>query len=175
VAVRVENQESEILEERELYSWKAVSRVHKMRGKDFYSTVIVLALLISVILFFIDGAIPVIALASLVFLFYVLGTVPPGMVKHVITSWGIESEGRSWPWTMMTRFWIEGKEKNRMMIVELAMWWPRHLRFMLGDLSEEKLQELMQEYVVEDKPRENWLDRASGWVERKVRLTPESS
>ena len=154
--------------------WEAPVRPYRKLDKELFSTILAGAVLLGVILFFIDGAIPVIALASLVFLFYVLGTVPPGKVKHVITSWGIESEDKSWPWEVMGRFWIEGKDKNRMMIVEVsAAWWSSHLRFMLGDLDEEKLRELMQQFVVEDRPKANWLDRASRWVETKVRLVPE--
>lgn len=160
-------------QKRQLLQWTSPVRPYKKLNKEVFSTILAGAFLLGVILFFIDGAIPVIALASLVFLFYVMGTVPPGMTSHTITNWGMESEDKAWPWEFMTRYWIQGDDHNRMLVVELGTYWPRHLRFMLGDIEENKLHELLKRYLVEDRPKPNWLEKTSVWLEGKIRLSPE--
>lgn len=179
-----EEEMESVLQRKVLMEWEAPARPYRKLDKEVFSTVLAGAFLLGVILFFIDGAMPVVALASLVFLYYVLGTVPPGKVKHVITNWGIESEDKVWPWELMMRFWLQGEGKNTMMVVELGpgtSMWSRHLRFMLGDLrdsksnGEEELRKLMQQYVIEDQPKPNWLDKVTKWAESKVKLAPGKS
>jgi hypothetical protein len=139
-----------------------------------FSTVLAGAFLFGVILFFIDGAIPVIFLASVIFLVYVFGNVPPGKVRHIITNWGIESEDKSWPWETMARYWIQGQAQNKMLIIERQGGFHQHLRFMLGELQPNQLHDLLQQYLIMNQPRPNWLDKSSKWLESKIRLAPES-
>jgi hypothetical protein len=146
----------------------------KRLNKEVFSTLLAGAFLLGIILFFIDGAIPVLALISLVFLIYVMGTVPPGQITHTITNWGIESEGKAYPWEAFTRYWIQGAGHNRMLVVETLYSWPRHLRFLLGEVDEKQLSAVLNDHLVEDKPAPNWLDKSSKWLESKVRLSPES-
>ena len=162
------------LQKQILLTWTAAGRPIYKIDKDVLSTIIAGTFLISVILFFIDGAMPVIMLASIIFLLYVLGNTPPHDVKHTISNWGIESEGNLYVWESFTRYWIDGKGENRMMVVETALNWPRHLRFMLGNVKEDDLVEIMQTFLIEDKPAPNWADKASTWLEKRIRLTPDS-
>jgi len=156
-----------------LLEWEANTRPYRRLEKEVFSTILAGAFLLGVILFFIEGAIPVIALASLIFLLYVMGTIPPGKVKHAMTSWGMESEDKVWVWEAMSRFWIQGKDSNRMLVIELMGNLSKHIRFMLGDVDEKKLKVLLLSRLVEDQPKPNWLDKASRWVEKKVRLSGE--
>lgn len=163
------------LQKKILLEWAAPIRPYRKLDKEVFSTILAGAFLLGVILFFIDGAVPVIALASIVFLFYVLGNVPPGQVHHTITNWGIESEDKSWPWETMARYWLQGKGRNRMLVIQLASHLPQHIRFMLGDMDEKKLHDLLQDFLTEDKPQPNWLDKSSKWLESKIRLTPDGA
>ena len=103
-----------------------------------------------------------------------MGTVPPHQVTHTITTWGIESETKSWPWEIMARYGIKGADKNRMLNIQLATNWPQHLYFMLGPVDEKKLTQILRDHLVEDEPKPNWLDKSSAWLENKIRLSPES-
>jgi hypothetical protein len=165
---------SKPLQKKLLLQWQAPVRPYKKLNKEVFSTILAGAFLLGVILFFIDGAMPVIALASVIFLFYVMGTVPPHQVQHSITTWGIESEDKAWPWEIMARYWIKGKKDNRMLNIQLATNFPQHLRFMLGDVDEKKLATILQGHLVEDQPKPNWLDKSSAWLEAKIKLSPES-
>ena len=162
------------LQKKLLLEWAAPVRPYRQINKEVFSTILAGAFLLGVILFFIDGAMPVIALASILFLLYVMGTVPPHQVTHTITTWGIESENNSWPWEIMARYWIKGADKNRMLNIQLATNWPQHLYFMLGPVDEKKLTQILRDHLVEDEPKPNWLDKSSAWLENKIRLSPES-
>lgn len=161
------------LQRKLIYQWAAPVRPFKKLDKEVYSTVFAAAFLVGIILFFIDGVMPVIMLIAILFLFYVMGNVKPHQVNHAITNWGIESENSSWPWEVMTRYWIQGKADNRMLVIETMLRWPTHLRFMLGDTKSEKIHTILQQYLVEDRPAPNWLDKSSDWLKAKIRLTPD--
>jgi hypothetical protein len=161
------------LQKSTIHEWEANTRPYKKLDKDVFSTILAGAFLLGVILYFIDGAVPVMALASLVFLFYVMGTVPPGKTYHKITNWGLESEDKLYVWDALLRYWVQGKEGNKMLVVETNLKWPRHIRFMIEDKDEEKIHEIMQRYLVEDQPAPNWIDKSTAWLERKIRLSPD--
>lgn len=153
-----------------MFEWEAFDRPFKALNKETFSTVLAGVFLLGVILFFIDGPIPVIMLASFVFLWYVLGTVKPGKTVHRVWTWGIETSGKMYVWELMRRFWIEGKGDNRMVVIELLQLWPRHLRLVIdSDKTEAELREILLELLVEDEPKPNWVDKGAKWLEKRIR------
>ncbi len=153
-----------------LWEWEAAERPFTPLNREVFSTILAGVFLLAVILFFIEGVMPVVMLASFVFLWYVLGTVKPGNTIHRLLTWGIETNGKIYPWEMMRRFWIEGQGENRMLVVELTQIWPRHLRVMIdNEETEAVLREVMLELLVEDEPAPNWVDKGAKWLEKRVR------
>jgi len=45
---------------------------------------------------------------------------------------------------------------------------------MLGELQEDQIHDLLQKYLIMDQPKPNWLEKASQWLETKIRLAPEN-
>jgi hypothetical protein len=158
------------LQKRLLLEWEADDRPYKRLNKEVFSTIVAGAGLLGVILFIIDGVVPVVMLIAFLFLWYVLGTVKPRKVKHYLTTWGIETEDKVYFWEYMTRYWVEGSEGHRMLVIELALNWPRNLRLMLDSrVTEDVLREALDEVIIEDRPAANWLEKASRWLEGKIR------
>ncbi len=153
-----------------IMEWSAYDRPFTQLNREVFSTILAGVLLLGVILFFIEGIIPVIMLASFVFLWYVLGTVKPQKATHKLLTWGIETSNKIYYWESMTRFWVEGKEGNRMLVIELLQVWPRHLRVMIdSDETEAVLREVLVEFLVEDEPLPNWVDKSAKWLERRIK------
>src|SRR5690348_11084601 len=76
--------------EKDLVVWTAPARPFKRRTRDFYVTIFAMAAVTGLVLFLIDGFLPVILIISLVFLVYVLSTVEPENIQYKITNLGIK-------------------------------------------------------------------------------------
>lgn len=170
MVAQVNNQESEILEERELYSWKAPARVFKMRGKDFYSTIIVLALLVSVIMFFIEGIMPVLLIWAIVFVVWALNKTKPEIVEHVLTNRGIRTGGQMYFWEEMAFFFIEESKDKKVLRVVLARRFPGQLGLVLKKGGEAQVKQIVGKQVDLHKPEPGWMDRFIEWFKKKVPL-----
>lgn len=160
-------------EERILLEWKSIERPFKERGRDFYSTVLVLAVLIGIILFFIEGLMPVLLVASVVFVVFVMSKAQPRVVEHKITTRGIETERNKFWWSELIVFWFEEKWGYDLVHVLTARNWPRQILLVLpesGEIEKEKVKEVLGNYLPLEKPQDSWLDKAVNWLGDKVPL-----
>ena len=162
-----------------VHEWQAQERPYAPLNREMFTTVVAGVFLLGVILFVINGPIggTIIGmfLASIVFLWYVMGTVKPQKAIFRIFTWGIEAGERLYPYDIMNRFWFEGKDENRMLVVELLINWPRHLRVMIdNEETEALLREILEDFIVEDQPKPNWLEKASTWIEKQIRWSLKS-
>jgi len=157
-------------EEKVLFHWESDSRLFKPRGKDFYSTLVVLAILISIIMFFIEGVVPVFLIWSVVFVIWVLSKTPPAQVAHKITDWGIRTEDELYRFEEMANFWFEQKWNKFILRVLLLRRLPGQLVVIVHEKDVDKIKELLGKRVILEKPKPTWSDRASKWLSEKVPL-----
>lgn len=158
-------------EEKLLFGWQAPGRLFKTRGKEFYSTILVLAVLLSVIMFLIEGIMPVFLIWSIVFLVWVLSKTKPAEVEYKITSWGLRSDGQLYQWEEMNVFWIEEKNKELVLRILLTRKFPGQLVAILNQGDENKVAELMKRRVRLEKPAATMTDKVARWLSEKVPLT----
>ena len=76
--------ENRDLSEKVLLEFEAYDRPHKVWTKEFYSSVIVIAFLVSVILYFIEGLMPVAVIWALVFMLWAMARTEPKIIKTEI-------------------------------------------------------------------------------------------
>src|SRR3989344_1109885 len=84
--------------EKEIYTWRAASRPFKRRDREFWITIGAIAAIFGLILFLIEGVMPVLLIIALVFLFYILSTVEPETITYAITNMGVKIADRTTPW-----------------------------------------------------------------------------
>ncbi len=152
-----------------LIEWEAKSRPFKQRSRQYFSTVAILVLLISLILFFAGQFLPIAVVISVGFLAYVLSVVPPVMVKHSLSTYGIRIEGNLYYWEEMGRFWFSQKYGDTLLHLEIDRF-PGRLTILLGDLPEEAMKNLLSEVLLFQKPTPTFFDRAAEWIEQKIPL-----
>jgi hypothetical protein len=104
-----------------LVEWDAPSRPFKKRNRQFFSTIIVIAILVSLILFFAGQVLPVAVVISVVFLVYVTAVIPPQVVHYKLTNYGIYVEKESFSWLGMGRFWFDQKLDQQVLEIELLV------------------------------------------------------
>lgn len=156
-------------EEKELFTWKAPARPFKKRDKEFFTTIIAIGFLMSLILFFIDGFLPVMVIVALVFLVYVLSTVPPDEVEHKITTRGIYFAGKINPWFELTRFWFTHRFGSELLILE-SFRMPGRMEFVINNEDNETIKKHLMDYVLYEEAAPNILDKAAAWLGKRVNL-----
>lgn len=161
-------------EEKELFSWISPERVFKIRTKEFYSTILVLGVLVGIIFFFIEGIMPVLVVAAIVFVVFAISKTPPGMVAHKITSKGVRVAGDLVRWDELVMFWLEEKSKPGVLYFLTVRTFPRQLAMVLPseetEVSSQKVkQELMKRLPMQQLPP-SWVDKAVKWLGEKLPL-----
>ena len=153
--------------ERDLVTWSAPARPFKRRDREFYVTLIAIAGVVGLILFLVEGFMPVILIVSLVFLFYVMSTVEPENVEYKITNRGIKVAGRRNDWANMVRYWFSRRFDNELLIVESTTL-PGRIEFVVAPEVKEEIKKALSRYLTEEEAPPSYLDRAANWFAAKL-------
>ncbi len=150
-------------------SWRAPSRPFKKRNRQYYTTVIAIVFLVSLILFFAGQFLPIAVVVSVGFLAYVLSSVPPHNVNIEINTYGIEIEDLLYYWEEMGRFWIEKKMDQETITIEIARF-PGRILLMFDENQKDDLKGILSEVLLEEKPAETFYEKAAKWLQEKIPL-----
>lgn len=150
-------------------AWEAPSRPFKKRQRQFFVTVTVIALLVSLILFFSGQFLPIAVVISVVFLMYVLQVVPPHNISHKITTFGISVEGNLYYWQELGRFWFEKKYDQSLLNVE-TLRFPGRITVVIPEEKKQEVTEILSEVLLQQKPDLTLFEKIAGWVQEKVPL-----
>jgi len=160
------------LPEEDILQWAAPSRPFKKRNKKYYSTLAMIALLISLILGLAGQLAAITVVIAICFLAYVLSVVPPQNVTYKISTWGIRVENSLYYWEELGRFWFSKKHGEKMLNVETARF-PNRLTILLGDQDEELLKLILSEVLLNKKPDPTLYEKTATWLQKKIPLDLE--
>lgn len=153
--------------EHDLANWVAPARPFKRRNREFYVTVISIAAIVGLILFLVEGWVPVVLLISLVFLFYVMNTVEPENIEYRITTKGIKIAEKLTEWPYLGRFWFSRRFDSELLIIETARL-PGRLELVINPELKTKIREGLAQYLKEEEVPPSYLDKAAGWFSKKL-------
>jgi hypothetical protein len=159
--------------EKILYSWTAPSRLFKQRNREFYSTVLALVILLSVILLFAKEFLLIGVILSFGFFTYVLASIPPEEVKHSLTNRGMRTAKKLHRWNDCSHYWWEKKWNEWLLHVDLISGFPHRAILLVGEGNKAEIDEVIGRYVIKEKPDPTWLDKAAAWLQEKVPLEEE--
>lgn len=168
MAAQNEANESTLKEEKELISWSAPARPFKRRNRQFYVTIIAIGAIVGLILFLVEGFLPVILIVSIIFLFYILSTVEPENIEYKITSLGIKiADTPRVDWDLTRRFWFTRRFDNDILVIETVVF-PGRLELVVKPESKEEIKSSLTKYIqFEEAPASN-LDRAANWIGERL-------
>ncbi len=151
-----------------LLIWRAPSRVFKVRDKEFYSTVIALAILASIVFFFVKEFLLVVVIWAGVLFTYALSNYPPEEVEHKITDHGLTTLGTFYPWEDLGPFWFSEKYQTIVLHVSARRQLLGELTLLLRNEDQDKIKDLLAKHLpyLENR-QETWSDRASSWLSSK--------
>jgi hypothetical protein len=153
--------------EKELISWKAASRPFKRRDKRFYITVFAMALIVGLVLFAIEGVMPVILIISLVFLFYVLSTVEPEEIEYAITNKGVKVAGKKTEYTLLGRFWFRRQFDSELLVIEASNLVGR-IELVIDKDKKDEIKKALSSHLTEEEVPPAYLDKAANWFAQKL-------
>jgi len=152
-----------------IVEWAAPSRPFKKRNCQFYSTVAIIVLLISMILFFAGQVLPIAVVISVAFLVYVLYSIPPGQAQNKITTYGIRTDDSIYYWEELSRFWFEDQLDEKMMLFELNRF-PWRVILLIQPEDQEDFRSLLKDVLLEQKPPVTQVDKWANWLKEKLPL-----
>lgn len=153
--------------EKTLFVWRAPSRPFKRRNKDFWMTVMAIASVFGLILFLVEGVMPVILIISIIFLFYVLSTVEPENIEYSLTDRGVKIADKRTDMELLTRFWFARRHNDELLVFETQMV-PGRLELVINTKDKEKIRKTLLEYLSEEEASPSSLDRATNWLSKKL-------
>lgn len=149
--------------------WESPGWVFKRRSKEFFTNVGAIVFFLLVIMVFAREFVLIATVLSIVFVVYVLSTVPPQMVKHRLTSRGIESANKFYRWDELTEFWFETRWEQKLLVIRPVN--GTRILVLLGDQQEEKIKPIINKHLVyRETPDTTFVDRASSWLSEKIPL-----
>lgn len=153
--------------EKELVSWTAGARPFKKRNKEFYITLIAMAAVVGLILFLVEGWMPVILIISLIFLFYVMNTVEPETIEYKITNKGVRVAAKTTTWDSMRRFWFSRRFDSDLLIIETT-YVPGRMELVIDPSKKEELKKILSKYLIEEEASPSFLDRSANWFTKRM-------
>jgi len=153
--------------ENDLVSWTAPARPFKRRDREFYITILAIAGIVGLVLFLIEGFMPLILIVSLVFLFYVLSTVEPENIEYKITNKGIKVVDKRTDWSLINRFWFSRRFDSELLVVE-TLGLPGRMELVINQEDKERIRKTLSSYVVEEEAPPSYLDKAANWFAKKL-------
>lgn len=153
--------------EKDLYSWKAPARPFKRRNREFWVTIIAVAVIFGLVLFLAEGPMPVLMIVSLVFLFYVLSTVEPEEIEYKITNKGVKIVDKRTDWNILTRFWYTHRFNHDILVFE-KITLPGRLELVVHASDKEPLRKVLKEYLPEEEAPPSNIDKAANWFTKKL-------
>jgi hypothetical protein len=158
---------------KELLVWQAAARPFKKRNREYYTTVAAIIFLLAVILIFLQEWLLIGVIISLGFLAYVLSSVPPPQVENKITTKGVVIENKRYDWNLLYRFWFSQRWGSEILNIETRLSFPRRLMLLLGKTDKNKVQKILEKYLILEKPQKTFIDKAGLWLQKKFPLESE--
>lgn len=171
VAVPVQPQPEYLLGE-----WIADSRVYRPRSREYYSSLAVIVLLLSLILFFAGQTLLIFVLLAFLFVSFVLASTKPIPVVNRITTYGIHYQGKLYYWNQLGRFWLRDNHGVMEIHIEAPTFIGNELILLPSNqqspvpVSAEEVAEVLRLYLVNEAPPMTQIDRWVRWLEEKFPL-----
>lgn len=155
-----------------IYSWEAPFRAYKRKSAGVLRFYAAIAVLLSLLVIFLNEPIIVIPIWAVVFLSYVLTITPPHMVSHNISRFGIQTGGMTFHWDDLYHFYFIKKFEYHILVITMRDPYDRPLHLVLpnDEVKKQVFQEVSKHIVYEDQPEMTFTDKLAGWL---TTLMPE--
>lgn len=132
---------------RTLLSWNAPGRPFKKKGRQFYSSILLLLFFFEVILFLFGQYGLMAVLLALAFLSVALAVVPPHDFHYKITTEGIKVEDYFYIWSELYDFYFKRVDGDDVLILRTQALLPGELKISMGDLTRDHVRRVLVQFL----------------------------
>lgn len=156
--------------EKTLVEWSSPARPYKERTREFYTTILSIAFLLGVILLLMKEFLLIGVIISFAFLSYVLSTHKPENVTHQVTSQGIRTDNKLYPWNSLTSFWTKKEFDQEVVFITTVNKIPGAIVLVIDQSKRAEIIKSMGDKLPLITPADSFVDRASKWLGNKIPL-----
>jgi hypothetical protein len=159
-----------------LLEWTAPGRPFRKRGKQYYLTGLLIALLVEIILFLFSQYMLMLVVASILFVAFALATVPPSDFKYRISTEGITVEDHFFLWQELYDFYFKKREGIEVVHVRTHSLIPGELTLTLGTVDREHIKSTLLHYLpYREVIRSTFMEKSGDWLARNFPLEKETT
>lgn len=158
-----------------LLSWTAPGRPFVPRGRQFYMTALLIALLIEVILFLFSEYLFMAVVASLVFVGFAFSLVPPRNFHYKISTEGVTVEDHFYLWNELYDFYFKRIEGRDILHIRTESFFPGELIISLGEIHRDQIKHAMLPFLpFRETVKPTFSERGGDWLYKNFPLEKSS-
>ena len=149
------------------YEWTAPARPFRRRTREFWVSVVTMAFVASIILFIIDGLLPVLLVISVVLLFYVLTTVKPEDIRYRVSKRGFEMGDKVMSMDNIIRFWFTKRFDNHLLVLQIATI-PGKIEVVINERDKKGISRVLSKYIRHEEAPPTNMDKMANWLSERI-------
>lgn len=130
-----------------LLSWKAPSRPYRKKDRSYYTTAILLLVIVSAIAFLFGERLLIGALLAFGFIVYVLNFITPEEIDYKISTQGITIGEHFYHWQELNSFWLSEKDGFKTLNIPTYLRFPAQLIVPIGEVNEEQIKRIVGRFL----------------------------
>ena len=152
-----------------LYAWEAISRPQKALDKKMIRTLIIIAVIFSLIFILMQEFLLVVLIASIIFMSYIIRATPAESLRYELNTHGVSYAGTLYYWYDLSRFFFKNTAGAEVLCVDTISGIPGRLYLTLNPGDREKVKEITEKYLnfLELEPK-TFVDKAYDSVLDKI-------
>jgi hypothetical protein len=150
----------------ELFSWNAPLRPYRKKSKGILRFYVAVAILITLLVYFVSDPILILPIWSTLFVVYILTVTPPAIIEYRITKFGLEIAGTTYPWNILSSYYFIRRFDYDVLTVQGDQENNTFLYLVVPDTkTKDTVTKLLAEHLVYLKePRLTTTDKMAGWL-----------
>ena len=154
-----------------LLAWTAPGRPFRKRGKEYFGSIVLIALLLSIIAFLFSEYMLIMVILSLAFVAIALATVPPHDFHYRISTEGITIEDHFFLWQELYDFYFKKHDGIDTLHIRTHAFIPGELTITLGSVDREHLKSVLLPYLpFRELVKPTFMEKSGDWLSKNFPL-----
>lgn len=154
-----------------LLAWQGPGRPFEKKGKTYFASALLIALLIEIILFLFSQYMLMLVVVAFVFMAFVLATIPPRDFHYRISTEGITVEDHFYLWQELYDFYFKKVHGVNVLHIRTHFFIPGELTVTLGDISTEHIKRVMLPYLpYREFVKPSFMEKSGDWLSKNFPL-----
>lgn len=156
---------------RTFLTWSAPGRPYSKKGRQFYLTVMLLAVLFGIILFLISEYTLIVVVFALAFVSIALSYVPPHNFHYKISTEGIKVQDYFYLWQELYDFYFKKIEGQDILIVRTQAFLPGELKISLGEVTRDHVRQVLVNFLpYREYVKPTFMEKSADWLSHNFPL-----